>query len=285
MKKIVVLTVVALLLLFSGYDISIAEDKIDLEELVLVTGGMKVDWEYQLEEIVNGKLQGSLIPDMQTDKSVWTSQGCVNGFCFMESGGPDKDVKDEPISCHMRVFVPSELEIGQTASLGMNLTLNGKIHHKALLHVLCIQPIEANFTVDKRIIRVKEKSTSGCTPIETTSEERLTAPAAPQIRNGRMMIPFRLLGEVIGAEVSWNASTQEASYQLGPKRIILRKGIPTARVVMTGSDYKVEMDTAPDIIDGSTMIPLRFVTAILGGDVTWDDPTKTAIINFPGCGK
>ncbi len=282
-RKIILVSVVAVLL-FSSLGVVYSEEKLDLEELVLVTGGMEVDWIYDLPESVSGKITGKLLHDSSTDKQIWAGQGCINDYCFMDEGGPVSELDDEDITCHLRVFIPSELEIGSVASLGMDVFHNGKEFYNSKLHLLSIQPIEANFTMDKEVVRIKEKATTGCIPMETTSEEKIVSPAAPQIRNGRMMIPFRLLGEVIGAEVSWNATTQEASYQLGPKRVILKKGIPTARIIMTSTDSKVEMETAPDIINGSTMIPLRFVTDILGGDVTWDDPTKTAIINFPGCG-
>ncbi len=260
-----------------------ASGRLDLEELFMVTGGMIVDWDYYIHEQYSGIAQGTLMPDTQTDEPIWSCQGCLNGYCFMGTGGPVKPLDGESIDCRMRLFIPSELDIGSQVSLGMDVTVDGKVIYRAKLHLVCVQPVEALFQLDNETIRVKEMATSGCVPTHALSEKNIVSPAAPQIRNDRMMIPFRKLGEIIGADVQWNSTTFEASYQLGPKRIILRKGIPTARVVMTEYDYRVEMDTAPDIIGGSMMVPLRFVTDIIGGDVIWDNPTKTAIINFPVC--
>jgi hypothetical protein len=37
----------------------------------------------------------------------------------------------------------------------------------------------------------------------------------------------------------------------------------------------------PEIISGSTMLPLRFVTENLGAKVEWDGTTKTITITYP----
>lgn len=283
MRRIVIYALIVALIALPANVMIKAGSRLDLEELYIVTGGMIVDWEYTVSEQFSGIVQGKLKPDTETDNPIWSCQGCINGYCFMGTGGPVEPLNDESLACRMRVFIPSELDVGSEVSLGMDISVDNEIAHRSKLHLICVQPVEALFQLDNETIRVKEMATSGCVPTYAISEKNVVSPAAPQIRNERMMIPFRKLGEIIVAEVEWNSTTFEASYQLGPKRIILRKGIPTARVVMTEYDYKVEMDTAPDIISGSMMVPLRFVTDIIGGDVAWDNPTKTAIINFPTC--
>jgi hypothetical protein len=100
-----------------------------------------------------------------------------------------------------------------------------------------------------------------------------------------MMIPFRVLGDIIGAEVGWNSNTSEASYILGPKKVILRKDVGKARIIFAGFEKSIEVKPPPANIRGNIMVPLRFVTAALGGQTSWDAPTKTATIQFPGCTK
>ncbi|MGB9730180.1 MAG: copper amine oxidase N-terminal domain-containing protein, partial [Thermoprotei archaeon] len=38
----------------------------------------------------------------------------------------------------------------------------------------------------------------------------------------------------------------------------------------------------PEIINGRTMLPLRFVAESLGADVQWDGTTKTITITYQG---
>jgi len=40
-------------------------------------------------------------------------------------------------------------------------------------------------------------------------------------------------------------------------------------------------NVVPEIINGRTMLPLRFVAEALGCEVKWDDATKTITILFP----
>jgi hypothetical protein len=42
------------------------------------------------------------------------------------------------------------------------------------------------------------------------------------------------------------------------------------------------MDAPPRIIDGRTMVPLRFIAEAMGAKVDWDDETKTATIDLNG---
>jgi len=43
-----------------------------------------------------------------------------------------------------------------------------------------------------------------------------------------------------------------------------------------------ELDVAPYIKNGYTMVPLRFVAEAFGAKVGWDDGTKTVDIDFAG---
>ena len=47
------------------------------------------------------------------------------------------------------------------------------------------------------------------------------------------------------------------------------------------SQELVKMDVAPEIKDGRTMLPARWVAETLGAEVEWDVATKQAIIKMP----
>ncbi|MFB9278852.1 copper amine oxidase N-terminal domain-containing protein [Cohnella cellulosilytica] len=84
--------------------------------------------------------------------------------------------------------------------------------------------------------------------------------------DGRTMVPVRFVSEMLGAEVTWENSTQTAIIQYEGKTI--RMPIGSKTVSVDGEDR--ELDTAAEKYDGRTMVPLRFVSEVLGSGVEWD---------------
>jgi len=99
--------------------------------------------------------------------------------------------------------------------------------------------------------------------------------ALPQQVNGRVLVPLRGVLEKLGADVHWNEATQIVTATLGEKDIWIQLGSRTARV----NGQAVRLDVAATKIDGSTMVPLRFVGEALGGDVRWDSSAQTVRID------
>jgi hypothetical protein len=105
--------------------------------------------------------------------------------------------------------------------------------------------------------------------------------AIPYVKSGRTMVPFRFLGESIGAKVSYTTDPQTkkvltVTYELDGKTVTLVMGSKTAVV----GESTVELDVPPEIQGGKTYVPLRFVTAALGGTVEWDAAAKKATITY-----
>ncbi len=97
----------------------------------------------------------------------------------------------------------------------------------------------------------------------------------PIIRDGRTLVPMRAIFEVLGAEVAWNDKTQSVTAVLGNDEIKLTIG--NAEAVLNGES--VSLDAAPQLIDGRTLIPLRFVSEALGAKVSWDEKEEAAVIS------
>jgi len=62
------------------------------------------------------------------------------------------------------------------------------------------------------------------------------------------------------------------------KLVFLQIGNDTAKV---GDEYKA-LDSAPVIVNGRTMVPVRFITEALGLQVRWDPTTKTVVFGPQG---
>lgn len=99
----------------------------------------------------------------------------------------------------------------------------------------------------------------------------------PIIENGVTLVPMRTIFEELGMKVVWEADTKTitASDIYGKTDIILVVNSNIADV----NCKETILDVAPKIINGTTMVPLRFVSESLGADVKWDGESKTITIN------
>lgn len=99
----------------------------------------------------------------------------------------------------------------------------------------------------------------------------------PLIINGRTMLPIRAVIEAMGGGVAWDGATRTISLSLGEKKLNLR--VDSAE--MWDSEGTYTIDTAPVIIGGRTMVPVRAVVEYFGASVSWDGATKTTTITYP----
>jgi len=99
---------------------------------------------------------------------------------------------------------------------------------------------------------------------------------APFTREGRTMLPFRFVGEALGAQVGWEQATKTVSFKLGEREVSLSIGSRVAQV----NGEKVNLEIPPQLVQGTTMVPLRFVADSLGARVEWI-PEKSQVITYP----
>ncbi|MGI9951343.1 stalk domain-containing protein [Moorellaceae bacterium AZ2] len=97
---------------------------------------------------------------------------------------------------------------------------------------------------------------------------------APVSQNGRTLVPLRGVMEQFGAQVEWVPESKQVKVGLGNKQVVLTLGSTIAMV----DGEKVELDVPARVVNGRTMIPLRFVSEQLGMDVAWDGKTQSITI-------
>ncbi len=108
-------------------------------------------------------------------------------------------------------------------------------------------------------------------------EDVLSFDVAPQIINGRTMVPLRGIFEYFGAEVTWNQNLQSIRSTLGNVSIFMQVGNQEA--VINGNS--VILDSPPIITNGRTLVPVRVIAEAFSAKVSWDGETKTVIIETP----
>ena len=99
-----------------------------------------------------------------------------------------------------------------------------------------------------------------------------------QIMNSRTMVPMRKIFELLNASVEWEAETKTVRATKGDIVIKLQIDNEVAEVTKNGSMEKIKLDAKPVIVNGRTLVPLRFISESLGKQVGWDSANSTAII-------
>ncbi|OAT79824.1 phosphodiester glycosidase family protein [Desulfotomaculum copahuensis] len=99
----------------------------------------------------------------------------------------------------------------------------------------------------------------------------------PVVENGRTLVPLRGIFEKLGASVDWNAATQTVTASRGGREASLTIGKRQARV----NGETVNLDVPAQLVNGRTMVPLRFVGEALGAGVAWQDAPPAVLLTSP----
>ncbi|HYF91799.1 MAG TPA: stalk domain-containing protein [Symbiobacteriaceae bacterium] len=91
---------------------------------------------------------------------------------------------------------------------------------------------------------------------------------------GRTMVPLRAIFEALGARVEWDAATSTVTARKGDRVVVAAVGKNEATVDGT----VLLLDQPPQVVEGRTLVPARFVAEALGARVTWDGATQTVNI-------
>ena len=93
----------------------------------------------------------------------------------------------------------------------------------------------------------------------------------------RVLVPIRFVSEARGALVDWENESQTAIIKQGQDEIRYTVYQPMAYL---NSEMMV-MDTYGILKDCRTMVPIRFISELLGCTVVWNENTSTVVITSP----
>ncbi|MCR8659350.1 stalk domain-containing protein [Paenibacillus endoradicis] len=98
----------------------------------------------------------------------------------------------------------------------------------------------------------------------------------PYQKAGTTLVPFRAIFEALNLKVGWDKDKQQATGTSETLNVILTMNSKIAYV----NGEKVVLAQAPAVVNGSTMVPLRFVAEASGGLVYWDSKKQHIDIVF-----
>ncbi|CAN7612388.1 copper amine oxidase N-terminal domain-containing protein [Paenibacillus sp. LjRoot56] len=104
--------------------------------------------------------------------------------------------------------------------------------------------------------------------------EEPTFEVAPFIREGNTLVPFRAISEALKATVTWNE--EERSVTVTRDGITVKLFIDSKTATVNGNEVTLEVPAA--IENGSTVVPVRFVSEALKAAVKWESETQSVVI-------
>lgn len=96
----------------------------------------------------------------------------------------------------------------------------------------------------------------------------------PRIESGSTLVPMRAIFESLGSEVTWIEDTKSVLAKRDDVQVEVKIGSYFAKV----NNNTLQLAVQPKIIEGYTMVPLRFISETFGATVHWDGDTRTVTI-------
>ncbi len=96
----------------------------------------------------------------------------------------------------------------------------------------------------------------------------------PVIENGRTLVPLRAIAESVGATVDWDDATQKVTLSSSSQQLTVYIGNTAA----SKNGIALTLDVPPKIINGRTMVPLRFIGENFDFKVDWYEKTSTVTL-------
>ena len=96
--------------------------------------------------------------------------------------------------------------------------------------------------------------------------------------NGRVMLPFRAVFEMMGATVDYEDGTRKVTATRGGKVVEFFADGTSIKVTEAGATKEIPAEIGFDYERNRVMVPVRFVSNAMGAQVGWDDSIKTVYV-------
>ncbi|OXM88024.1 N-acetylmuramoyl-L-alanine amidase [Paenibacillus rigui] len=104
--------------------------------------------------------------------------------------------------------------------------------------------------------------------------KQLAAEVPPRIVKGNTLVPIRIIAETLGSKVQWEEKSRKVT--VVKDDVTIQLYIDKNEAVV--NNKKTQLEAAPQLTDGNTLLPVRFVSEQLGVKVTWDELTRSVFL-------
>lgn len=186
---------------------------------------------------------------------------------------PNK-IKDKPIKERIRAeaktvqankgedkTIKERQQITQKTREGMNQT---SAANRANIENLKMQV--RNLEQQVKMLKEQIKEMKGAVKV---NGKQLKFDVPPVVKNGRVLIPLRAIMNGFKADVSYDKDTNTVIIKKGDKEVKI--DLTNNKVYVDGKE--VSIDVPAMVINNRTLVPLRFLSEVLGKKVNYDEKT------------
>lgn len=229
--------------------------------------------------------------NMKTGEPLYTENGKdkitpeATGYCMeqSDSGGFYSCNKDIYSSVTIQQFNlilginTPEVETGLMKVSGVTSTAN-ELHLWDVVDFKrqqSLKLVKLNKLMETKVEQIPSLQISDTKVQVKLNNQSLTFDQPPAIINGKTMVPMRKIFETLNASIKWDDQRRAVTSQKGSRTVELQIDSPVAKV----NNKYTQLEQAAIIVNGSTMVPLRFVGEALGLEVGWESKTNTVLLN------
>jgi thiol-disulfide isomerase/thioredoxin len=114
----------------------------------------------------------------------------------------------------------------------------------------------------------------------TISGKAVTVDPPPYIKSGTTLVPLRFISEAFGAEIEWLPKQGKGTIIIKLKEHLVQIEIGNTQAMVNGK--AMTLIVAPEIVNGRTFVPLRFISEAFGAKVEWIAETQTIRMIYEG---
>jgi hypothetical protein len=158
------------------------------------------------------------------------------------------------------------------ANKGLKTLSTKSFEIKTVSDPIIVTPDPVSPAVDK-VVKLTINSVSA-----TKNGVPITLDVPAALMDGFTMVPVRFVSDGLGATVDFNTIQNTVNLVFGTRTIVLWPGSSIAKVDNT----PVTLAKAPVIVDGRTLVPIRFVSESFGAKVDFISNTQPITITVSG---
>ncbi len=105
--------------------------------------------------------------------------------------------------------------------------------------------------------------------------EKLQMPISALLEDGRTLVPMRAIFEEVGANVEWIHDTNTVVASKDGINI----NLPIGKNIASVNGKEVKLDVSSKVVNGNTLVPIRFIAETLGFNTGWDNNTYSVLLD------
>ena len=116
----------------------------------------------------------------------------------------------------------------------------------------------------------------------TFNGKTLKPTVAPIMVNGTTFIPLRIVADNLGAQTNYTKTSKNEYIEIIKNGTTIKLAVKAEQGYPQVNGKTIDFKTLPKVVNGTTMVPVRFVSENLGCTVNYDTKTNTVAVSTDG---